>query len=89
MYYVGIDVAKSFHIACVLGEDGNLLKKNFRINSKRSSFDMLYQLLDTIDKDRSKFLIGMEATGLLFENLYIYLQTLGYNVVLLNPYRAA
>ena len=87
MYYVGIDIAKSFHIACVLGEDGNLLKKNFRIESERSSFDILHQLLDTIDKDRSKFLIGMEATGLLFENLYIYLQTLGYNVVLLNPYQ--
>ena len=87
MYYVGIDIAKSFHIACVLGEDGNLLKKNFRIESEISCFDMLYQLLDTIDKDTSKFLIGMEATGLLFENLYIFLQKLGYNVVLLNPYQ--
>jgi transposase len=50
---------------------------------------MLYQLLTEIDTDTSKFLIGMEATGLLFENLYIFLQKLGYNVVLLNPYRAA
>jgi len=87
MYYVGIDIAKNFHIACVLGEDGNLLKKNFRVESEISCFDMLYQLLDTIDKDTSKFLIGMEATGLLFENLYIFLQKLGYNVVLLNPYQ--
>jgi len=87
MYYVGIDIAKSFHIACVLGEDNNLLKKNFRVESEISCFDMLYQLLETIDKDTSKFLIGMEATGLLFENLYIFLQKLGYNVVLLNPYQ--
>ena len=87
MYYVGIDIAKSFHIACVLGEDGNLLKKNFRVESEISCFDMLYQLLDTIDKDTSNFLIGMEATGLLFENLYIFLEKLGYNVVLLNPYQ--
>ena len=87
MYYVGIDIAKSFHIACVLGEDGNLLKKNFRVESEISCFDMLYQLLDTIDKDTSNFLIGMEATGLLFENLYIFLKKLGYNVVLLNPYQ--
>jgi transposase len=29
----------------------------------------------------------MEATGLLFENLYLFLQKLGYNVVLLNPYQ--
>ena len=89
MYYVGIDIAKSFHIACVLGEDNNLIKKNFRIESEISCFDLLYQLLTEIDTDTSKFLIGMEATGLLFENLYIFLQKLGYNVVLLNPYRAA
>jgi len=87
MYYVGIDIAKSFHIACVLGEDNNLLKKNFRVESEISCFDMLYQLLTEIDTDTSKFLIGMEATGLLFENLYIFLQKLGYNVVLLNPYQ--
>jgi transposase len=44
-------------------------------------------VLELIDKDKSQFLIGMEATGLLFENLYLYLQKLGYNVVLLNPYQ--
>ena len=38
MYYVGIDIAKSFHIACVLGEDNNLLKKNFRVESEISCF---------------------------------------------------
>jgi transposase len=31
----------------------------------------------------------MEATGLLFENLYRHLQSLEYNVVLLNPYQTA
>lgn len=33
------------------------------------------------------FLLGIEATGLLFENLYLFLKKLGYNVVLLNPYQ--
>lgn len=87
MYYVGIDVSKKFHIVCVLGEGNNLLKKNFRVESEIEQFDALYQMLHLIDSDVSQFLIGMEATGLLFENLYLFLKKLGYNVVLLNPYQ--
>jgi len=87
MKYVGIDIAKKFHIACVLDESNNYLKKNYRIESELTDFDLFYQELELIDKDKSQFLIGMEATGLLFENLYIYLKNLGYNVVLLNPYQ--
>ena len=87
MKYVGIDIAKKFHIACVLDEDNSFIANNYRIESELTDFDMFYQLLETIDKDKSQFLIGMEATGLLFENLYIFLKKLGYNVVLLNPYQ--
>ena len=87
MYYVGIDIAKQFHIACVLDESNKLIVKNLRIESEISDFSLLHSELINITDDRSQFLIGMEATGLLFENLYIFLQSLGYNVVLLNPYQ--
>ena len=87
MYYVGIDIAKQFHIACVLDESNKLLVKNLRVESKINNFSLLHSELINITDDRSQFLIGMEATGLLFENLYIFLQSLGYNVVLLNPYQ--
>jgi len=87
MYYVGIDIAKAFHIACVLDESNKLVIKNLRIESEISDFSLLHSELINIDADKSKFLIGMEATGLLFENLYLFLQNQGYNVVLLNPYQ--
>ena len=87
MYYVGIDIAKQFHIACVLDESNKLIVKNLRIESEISDFSLLHSELINITDDRSQFLIGMEATGLLFENLYIFLQKLGYDVVLLNPYQ--
>jgi transposase len=87
MKYVGIDIAKKFHIACVLDESNSYLKRNYRIESELTDFDLFYQVLELIDKDKSQFLIGMEATGLLFENLYLFLKKLGYNVVLLNPYQ--
>jgi transposase len=86
-YYVGIDIAKRFHIACVLDDKNNYIKKNIRIESELSDFTLLGSILDEIDSDKTKFIIGMEATGLLFENLYLSLNTQGYNVVLLNPYQ--
>ncbi|SFV69945.1 Mobile element protein [hydrothermal vent metagenome] len=87
MKYVGIDIAKNFDIACVLDEDNSLITRNYRINSEFTDFDMFYRMLESIDQDKSQFLIGMEATGLLFENLYLFLKNLGYSVVLLNPYQ--
>jgi len=87
MYYVGIDVAKRFHIVCVLDERDVIVKKNFRIESEISDFSLLGSMLCEIDSDKSNFIIGMEATGLLFENLYLSLQQQGFNVVLLNPYQ--
>ena len=48
---------------------------------------MLHSELINITEDKSQFIIGMEATGTLFENLYLFLQKQGYNVVLLNPYQ--
>ncbi len=89
MYFVGIDIAKKFHIACVLDESNNLIKKNYRIESDISCFERFVEVLNDIDTDKSKFLIGMEATGTLFENLYITLKDIGYNVVLLNPYQTS
>jgi len=87
MYYVGIDIAKKFHIACVLDESSKLIVKNLRIESEISDFSLLHSELINITNDKSQFIIGMEATGTLFENLYLFLQKQGYNVVLLNPYQ--
>jgi len=87
MYYVGIDVAKQFHIACVLDDSNKYLVKNFRIESEISEYSHLNSLLINIDQDSSKFIIGLEATGTLFENLYLFLKVQGYHVVLLNPYQ--
>jgi transposase len=77
MYYVGIDIAKRFHIACVIDDENKLLKSNYRIESDISEFSLFYQLLNEIDSDKSKYLIGMEATGLLFDYLYFFLIDLG------------
>jgi len=89
MYYVGIDIAKRTHVAVIMCEDNSLEVKPFSFNNDKSGFKKLLIHLQTLCCGLSDIVIGMEATGLLFENLYRHLQSLEYNVVLLNPYQTA
>lgn len=89
MYYVGIDIAKRSHVAVIMNEDNTLKVKPFSFNNDELGFKKLLVHLQTLCCDMSDMVIGMEATGLLFENLYRHLQSLEYNVVLLNPYQTA
>jgi transposase len=89
MYYVGIDIAKHTHVAAIMNEDNSLKCKPFSFNNDKEGFKKLLIHLQTLCCDLSDIIIGMEATGLLFENLYRHLQSLKYNVVLLNPYQTA
>ena len=89
MYYVGIDIAKRSHVAVIMNEDNSLKVKPFSFNNDQTGFKKLLIHLQTLCCDVSDIVIGMEATGLLFENLYRHLQSLEYNVVLLNPYQTA
>jgi len=85
MFYVGIDIAKRSHVACVMREDNSLEIKPFEFSSTKSGFEKLKAQLTSLACDVSEVLIGMEATGLLFDNLYRFLRSLEYRVVLLNP----
>lgn len=89
MFYVGIDIAKRSHVACVMREDNSLEIKPFEFSSTKSGFEKLKAQLTSLACDVSEVLIGMEATGLLFDNLYRFLRSLEYRVVLLNPYQTA
>ncbi len=89
MYYVGIDIAKRTHVAVIMNEDNSLKVKPFSFSNDKSGFKKILIHLQTLCCDLSDIIIGMEATGLLFDNLYRHWQSLDYNVVLLNPYQTA
>lgn len=86
MYYVGIDIAKSFHVACILDQEDKVIKSSLKFNNDEEGFEKIFLTLNSID-DTATFIIGMEATGIFFENIYLYLKEKGFNVVLLNPYQ--
>jgi len=66
-----------------------MIIKPFPFNSSTGGFKKLINNIVSLNCDNKDITIGMEATGLLFENLYRYLSNLNYNVILLNPYQTA
>jgi transposase len=89
MVYVGIDIAKRVHVCAILDERNAVLVKPFKFHNNAKGFKKLLVHLERLGLDASDILIGMEATGSLFENLYRYLKSLDYPVVLLNPYQTS
>jgi transposase len=85
LYYLGIDVGKFSHSMCLLSEEGQ--KTIFQIDNNREGFEKLETKLSEL-KCGQDILIGMEATGHYFLNLYDWLLQCGLsaeNIALLNP----
>lgn len=89
MYYVGIDIAKETNVACMIDEKEEMIISPFSFKSSTTGFKKLLITLQSLCCDINDIIIGMEATGLLFENLYRYLIDLNYRVILLNPYQTS
>ncbi len=89
MFYIGIDIAKAFSVCSVLDDKEKMIIKPFPFNSSTAGFKKLINNIVSLNCDTNDIIIGMEATGLLFENLYRYLKNLNYNVILLNPYQTS
>ena len=88
MYFVGIDVAKSFHVVSIVDNSGNKeLSKPLRIENSQEGYTKLFEALIRLDQNRENFLVGLEATGIYGENLFEALLVKGYNVALLNPFQ--
>lgn len=88
MYYVGIDVAKSFHVVTIIDNGENkVTSKPIRVTNDMDGYSKFIIKLETISSNRSDFIIGLEATGIYGENLLKYLNSLGYDVKLLNPFQ--
>jgi len=90
MYYVGIDIAKSFHVVSIIDDnETKVINKPFKINNDAKGFDKIVTILDSVTLDKDDFLIGLEATGIYGENLLEFLKSKGYNVKLLNPFQTS
>lgn len=87
MFYLGIDVGKFTHSLCLIDEAGH--HDIWQINNDKSGFESLEKKLGSLNLiSWSGLLIGMEATGHYFLNIYDFLLRLGLSadgIALLNP----
>jgi transposase len=86
---VGIDVAKHAHVVCALDvPSGAVRHKPSRIEASAEGYALLCSWLQEWGTPET-VLLGLEATGPLWEPLYEQLTQAGYVVLLLNPRQTA
>ena len=80
--FVGIDISKDKFDACgITGDEANLFQ--FSATMDRKGFEKLKGHLGAVST--SSVLIGMESTASYHVNLFSYLVSEGYRVILINP----
>jgi len=85
MYYLGIDISKKSFTVSVLDEEGEAITKFLTFPCTRKGMEKLVDKISSLKLEKDKTVIGIEATGNLWENLYSFLE--GYRVIILNPYQ--
>lgn len=67
MHYIGIDVAKSFHVAVILDECANKPLASLKFDNTQEGFKMFLEWLSSHKVSYDDCVVGLEATGILFE----------------------
>lgn len=82
--FLGIDISKEKFDACCIGSNG---EKRFRMSASmsREGFEELLMQVSSLTKTKESVLIGMESTACYHINLYSFLTSRGFNVVIINP----
>ena len=87
MHYLGIDVSKASHRCVILDTNGEALGKSFTVLSLKDEFAKLIRKIDKFNIARDDIVVGLEATGNLWENLYSFLSENKFKVIVLNPFQ--
>lgn len=83
MRYAGIDIASETHVLAVVSDSDEILVKPTTLAEDAAGYRELFDRLGAPDD----VLIGMEATGHYWKNLFAALVTAGFAVALINPLR--
>ena len=84
MNYVGIDIGKRFHVACILSET-NTFTKHIKLDNLFSGYKKLLAYLETHQIEKFTCIIGLGATGYYWLTLFQKLKEDGWTVCVLNP----
>lgn len=87
MNYLGIDVSKATSRFVFLDNAGERFTKPFTLNNNHQDFTKLLQRLKELNLLPENILVGIEATGIWWENLYSLLTEHKFKVIVLNPHQ--
>jgi transposase len=87
MYYLGIDIAKTNHVASLIDNQGNIRIRAIKFTNSTEGFSKLLESIFSVTDDLSEFAVSMEATGSYWLSLYSALTDKQFNVSVFNPYQ--
>jgi transposase len=83
-WFLGIDVSKETFDACCIPSHGERLF-NLSVSMDRKGFEELIKQVSALSIPQESVLVGMESTACYHINLYSFLVSLGYTVMVINP----
>ena len=86
-YFLGIDIAKTNHVASLIDKDGNVIIRAIKFTNSNDGFNKLLATIQDKLDDLSDIDVAMEATGHYWLALYSALVDNGFNVSVYNPYQ--
>lgn len=86
-YYLGIDIAKTNHVASLINNNGDIVIKAIKFTNSKEGFNKLLTTIQDKLKDLSNIEVAMEATGHYWLSLYSALTDNGFPVSVYNPYQ--
>ena len=87
MNYLGIDVSKATSRYVLLDNDGEKAAKPFTLDNNQQAFAKLLERIKELNLQPDGLLIGIEATGIWWENLYCFMTEQKFKVIVLNPHQ--
>ncbi|SDX06732.1 Transposase [Alicyclobacillus hesperidum] len=85
MYFIGIDIGKRQHEACIIDSSGQIQSKMFRFSNTQAGGQKLIEWMRAVDPNLASFCVGMEATGHYWLALYTFLCKQGIRPLVINP----
>ena len=82
-YFIGIDIAKFKHTACVLDHNGESCVDPFDFSNDSIGFNSLWKAIKPYARKEHR--VGMEDTGHYADNLRMFLLDKGCTVCMINP----
>ena len=86
-YYLGIDIAKTNHVASLIDNTGNVVIRAIKFTNSNEGFQKLLSTIQNKLGDLSNIEVAMEATGHYWLSLYSALTDNGFSVSVYNPYQ--